>query len=532
MKHLCVLLVLAAVPGLAEWDRQLPAFFIPNRGQMNPAVQYAADMPDLKAAFQADSVTFQSHGHTLRIRFPGADRGATLAGEGALEGRMNYLLGGQPERWKRDLPTYQKIHYHGLYPGIDMMYSGAGHRIKSEFLISPGASPSRIRMQFLDAQRITVDTDGSLVVESHGIEYREAPPATFQQHVEIPSSYRIVDANTVGFEVGSYDPQLPLLIDPVLSYATYLGGSGASAITGLAVDGTGNMFVTGWTEALNFPINTAFQAANQGGVDAFVVKLNPAGNALIYATYIGGRGDDRAAAIAVDTAGEALITGSTSSTNFPLLNSLRANLGGGRDAFFVKLSAVGNAALVSTYLGGSSSDFGTGIATDSLGNAYITGDTLSSDFPLLNAAVASNAGKTDAFVVKLSPAGSLLFSNYFGGAADEHAGGIAVDSGGNVYVAGGTFSANLPVVSGVQSTSGGGQDAFVIKLKATGDQLLYCTYLGGSGGVAGNPEQANAIAVDSLGNAYVAGVTSSTNFPAAAAFQRSYGARATPSSPS
>jgi hypothetical protein len=313
------------------------------------------------------------------------------------------------------------------------------------------------------------------------------------------------------------------MIDPVISYSTYMGGTSMSSVTALAVDISGNLYAAGWTEAIDFPVSNAIQAVNSGGVDAFLFKLNAAGNTLLYATYIGGRGDDRATAIAVDSSGQIYIAGSTASTNFPLVSSLRPALGGTRDGFVVKLNAIGNLLIYSTYLGGSGFDAATAIALDAAGNAYVAGDTQSTDFPLLNAVQSVFGGATDAFVTKLTSAGAISFSSYLGGANDEHSGGIAVDSSANIYLAGGTLSANFPLAAPIQAATGGSQDAFVAKISTSPASLVYSTYLGGTGGQAGNPEQANAIAVDSTGSAYIAGVTNSANFPVTAgAFQTTF----------
>ena len=247
----------------------------------------------------------------------------------------------------------------------------------------------------------------------------------------------------VGFDVEDYDRSLPLVIDPVISYATYMGGTGLGAVTGIALDSSGDLYAAGWTEALNFPIMVAEQAVNAGGVDAFIVKLNPAGNALLYATYIGGKGDDRAAAIAVDGSGQAYVTGSTASLNFPLVSPVRATRGGAKTAFALKLNAAGNTLLYSTYLGGTNYEVGTAIAVDATGNAYIAGDTQSTNFPVVGAFQAAFGGGTDAFVTKLNSSGAYVYSTFLGGAAVEHAGGIAVDAAGNAYLAGGTYSTNF-----------------------------------------------------------------------------------------
>jgi hypothetical protein len=290
------------------------------------------------------------------------------------------------------------------------------------------------------------------------------------------------------------------------------------------VDAVGNLYVTGWTEAINFPIVGAYDATNSGGVDAFVVKLNPTGTAIVYATYLGGLSDDRAAAIVVDLAGNAYSTGATESTNFPLVAPAQPNFGGGRDAFVTKLNPAGNALIYSTYLGGTNSDLGTGIAVDAAGNAYVVGDTLSANFPIAAAVQSVFGGETDAFLTKINSSGGIVFSTFLGGSGVEHVGGVAVDSNLNIYIAGGTFSTNFPTVAPIQSVNGGGQNAFITKLGASGTSIVYSTYLGGNGGSETTPEQANAIAVDGSGSVYVAGVTNSANFPVTpGAFETSYG---------
>ncbi len=472
----------------------------------------------------------------IQVRFDGANAHAQVGGVERIPGAANFLLGDDAARWSTGIPIYRNIVYRDLYPGIDMNYGG-GHmdgdrvnndrRIKSEFVVAPGADANQIRLEYEGADRVWTDANGDLVAATNTGELREAAPEIYQNsargRVHINGRYRMRGARTVAFEIDAYDSSLPLIIDPTISYSTYLGGTSTGAVTGVAVDGSGDSYLTGWTEALNFPIAGAVQPQNAGGVDAFVVKLNAAGTAIVYATYIGGAGDDRAAGIAVDSAGEAFVTGSTASSNFPLVKSLRGTLGGGRDAFALKLNAAGNTLLYCGYLGGSGNDSGTAIAVDASGNAYIVGNTLSTDFPVLGAAQSVNAGQQDVFVTKLNSSGAIVFSTFLGGASTDNAGGIAVDSGGGVYVAGGTFSTNFPVIGAIQSTNGGGQDAFVAKLVSTGASLVYSTYLGGSGGTETSPEQATAIAVDAKDNAYVTGVTNSANFPVSVgAFQPAF----------
>ena len=525
MRAIMILLVLAVAPGLAEnAGHSLPLFFFANTGQTDSSIHFVAEMPEMRAGFRRDSAVFQVHGFETEVHYAGASRDVKISGSKILGGKANFLIGAE---WRTDVPTYQQILYRGLYPGIDMTYGGIASRIKSEFIVAPGADPKQIRLEYM-RDRVWIDINGDLVVHTGGGgEFREEAPEIYQElggrRVHVDGRYRLFDPRTVGFEIDSYDISKALVIDPTISYGTYLGGSGMGNVTGLAVDGGANLYVTGWTEALNFPIAGAYQAANTGGVDAFVVKLNSAGTAIVYATYLGGQGDDRAAGIAVDSSGNAYVTGSTASTNFPLVSPIRTALGGGRDAFAVKLNSAGNALIYSTYLGGSNNDLGTGIVVDAAGNAYITGDTLSADFPVASAVQATFGGQTDAFVTKLSPSGAIVFSTFLGGSGVEHAGGIAIDSGPNIFVAGGTSSTNFPVVAALQPANGGNQDVFVTKIKATGAAIVYSTYLGGTGGSLSAPEQANGIVADASGNAYITGVTNSTNFPVTSgAFQTGY----------
>ncbi len=526
MRHTFTLLLL--MTGLtalaAETERSLPIFFLPNAGQTDPAIRYIAQTRGMTVAFAVDSAIFRIQGTDLRVHFAGANPSVSIQGLDAMPSRANFLIGDDPAAWHTGVPTYQSIVYRNLYRGIDMKYVTGDPQLKSEFLLAPGADPNQIRLEYPDDDHISIDAHGDLIVHMGAAELREQAPVAYQEsggvrHL-VEASFRILPGNTVAFGLGNYDPALPLVIDPVISYSTYLGGTAQSAITALAVDTSGNLYAAGWTEAIDFPVSNAIQAVNRGGVDAFVFKLNAAGNTLLYATYIGGRGDDRAAGIAVDSSGQIYVAGSTASADFPLVSSIRPMLGGTRDAFALKLNAIGNLLVYSTLLGGTAYDAATAISIDSAGNAYIAGDTQSADFPLLNPVQSVFGGSTDVFVTKLTPAGAISFSTYLGGNNVEHAGGVAVDASGGIYIAGGTLSTNFPLAAPIQATNGGSQDAFVTKISTSPAALVYSTYLGGTGGQAGSPEQANGIAVDAAGAAYVAGVTNSANFPVTAgAFQ-------------
>jgi hypothetical protein len=499
MRFTLAMLFLALVPGFSA---QLPLFFYPNTGQADSSTQYILQTPDLSGRFRPGEAIFQVHQQQTTVRFTGANPAVTIAGLEPLAAKVNFFLGATA--WKTDVPSYAKVIYRGLYPGIDMTYGGTGRQVKSEFLVAAGANPGLIRLEY--SEPVSLDAGGNLI---SGDLFREDAPEIYQRNVKIAGRYRLLDQNTVGFEIGPYDTSLPLVIDPTISYCSYLGGSSTTAITGVAVDSSANLYMTGWTEALNFPLAGPYQAASGGGVDVFVAKLSAAGTGLLYATYIGGRSDDKGAAIAVDNLGQVYITGSTTSTNFPLVLSNRATLGGSTAAFALKLNAAGNTLLYSGYLGGTTWEVGTAIAVDATYNAYIAGDTQSANFPTKNGSQPTLGGGTDAFITKLNPAGGYAFSTFLGGAGNEHAGGIAVDSSGDIFVAGGTSSANFPVVSPLQASLAGTQNAFVTKISNAGT-VAFSTYLGGSGGTL---QQASAIALDSAGNPYIAGVTNSASFP-------------------
>ncbi len=360
----------------------------------------------------------------------------------------------------------------------------------------------------------------------------------------VAAGYMLTGAGQVGFRIGAYDAHERLIVDPVLrvpaggggavgprglSYSTYLGGNDVDTGHGIAVDAAGNAYVTGYTHSANFPLAHAQQRAPGGGYDAFVTKLDSSGR-LVYSTYLGGSGSVVGLGIAVDGAGNAYVTGDTPSLTFPTMHAFQPAYGGGSlDAFVAKLDAQG-ALMYGTYVGGKAQDYGIGIAVDGLGDAYVTGHTSSVDFPTRDAlqpafggghgpGVINGVPAGDAFVLKLGPDGnSLIYSAYLGGRNDDQGNGIAVDAVGSAYVTGTTASPNFPLRHAAQNLYRGGPfDAFVVKLTPAGDALEYSTYLGGRG-----TESGNGIAVDTTGNAYVAGYTNSADFPTSGALQASY----------
>jgi hypothetical protein len=524
MHTMCNLLIvwIAACAGLAANPAgdAVPLVFLANRGQAPEAVRFMAKGSGLTAFFSSGEALFRIEDTFVRVQFLGARPAVEIEGLEPQPGQANFLIGRQ-EEWRLGVPLYGGVTYRELYPGIDMVYGGRQQELKSEFIVAPGADPSQIRLRYVGAGEMRIDENGALVVPVHG-ELREQAPILYQERdghpVAVDGRFALAAGGIVSFIVNDYDAGLPLIIDPVLSYSTLLGGSSSNAATALAVDASGSAYVAGFTASYDFPAASPEQNFNAGGNDVFVAKLNPSGNGLTYCTYLGGRADDRAYGIAVDASGSAYVTGSTASANFPVVNALQSKLAGGKNAFVAKLNPAGNSLVYSTYLGGSASDTGNGIAVDSGGNAYVVGDTTSLNFPA-GGMQKGNGGGQDAFVAKIGANGStLVYSSYLGGANDDHGAAIAVDSSGTAYITGSTWSANFPVANAWQGANGGGQDAFAARFSANGNSLLFSTYLGGSGGSLEYPESGQGIALDGQGNAYIAGATSSSNFPVLNAF--------------
>jgi hypothetical protein len=511
----------AAVRGGEQMSR-IPGFFVEAARRRSGFLGYTAGM---RLVLDARGVRMASAGGPLELDFEGANRAPVVEACEAATNRVSVFRGAS-RGWRSGLAASPCVRYRELYPGIDLVYRFAGNRLKSEFIVGPGASPSLIRLRYSGARRIAIDPSGNLIIEMARGQYREEAPYVYQQaggvRKPISGRYRLTGGGrTAAFEVGAYDTTMPLIIDPAISFSTYFGGAGFDSANAVAVDAEGNVYIAGWTESYDLPVSGAVQRTAAGGVDAFVAKLDPAGTRLIYCTYLGGSGEDRATGIAVDSNGNVYVAGWTSSADFPVTAGVvQSRHGGGRDAFVAKIDASGSRLVYSTFLGSGGQDAATGIAIDSSGNAYLSGSTTSTGFPVYRAVQSSNRGQQDAFVAGLNASGKeLLLSTYLGGMGNDSANAIAVDGSGGVYVAGDTASPNFPVMNAFQSATGGSQDAFAAKLTSTTGSLVYSTYLGGSGGIAGLPETAVAIDVDSSGNAYVAGTTSSSNFPVKAAFQ-------------
>ncbi|PYP19022.1 MAG: hypothetical protein DMD54_03995 [Gemmatimonadetes bacterium] len=456
----------------------------------------------------------------LRMSIVGAAPAPLVSGREELPGKANYFIGKDSAKWRTNVPTYAKVHYREVYPGIDLIYYGNQRQLEYDFVVAPGADPKKIGLGFKGADKLEIDEQGELVLHVSGGAIRQHKPVVYQEidgtRQEIAGSYVLRGASRVGFQVAAYDRSRPLIIDPVvLSYSTYLGGGSHDEGNDIAVDAAGNAYVTGSTRSIDFPttagaFHTTFHGPASGSFpDVFVTKLNSTGSGLVYSTYLGGNGEDLGRGIAVDAAGNAYVTGRISSNDFPTTTgAFQAASGGGGEAFVTKLNPTGSGLVYSTYLGGSRDEIGIRIAVDTTGNAYVTGTTTSLDFPTTPGSFqpafaggppssgdpAFSPPPTDAYVTKLNATGSALdYSTYLGGSGNDRALGIAVDAAGSAFVTGSTFSTDFPTTTGafqpVRRGTSSDATTFVTKVNPTGSGLAYSTYLGGSG--AGT-----AIAVD------------------------------------
>jgi hypothetical protein len=453
----------------------------------------------------------------LGLSLVGANTAARGTGATKLPGKSNYLFGRARKDWHTNIPNYSKVSYSHIYPGINLTYKGNQQQLEYDFVIAPGADPNLITFDLTGADTLDVDAEGNLVLRIAGRQIVQRKPSIYQQargaRQVVAGSYIVKENRQVSFAVGSYDRTRALMIDPVLVYATYLGGGSSEQGTSVAVDAAGVAYVSGITTSADFPA-LAGPTLTRGGSDIFVTKLNAAGTALEYSTYLGGSNDDESLGLSLDRAGNIYVTGSTNSSDFPATaNASQPTLAGGTDAFVAKLNPSGSGLVYSTYLGGSGDDEGFGIATDAASNAYVVGVTDSTNFPTANPVQATKNAGSDVFLSKLNATGTTLsYSTYLGGNGTDWGFGLAVDAGGNAYLAGITNSTNFPVTPNVaQLALKGPMDGFVTKLNtsvAPSSQFVYSTYLGGSG-----LDGCFGLTTDQAGNAYVTGITLSPDFP-------------------
>ncbi|MDQ6676094.1 MAG: SBBP repeat-containing protein [Acidobacteriota bacterium] len=480
--------------------------------------------------------------------------------------RANYFRGASASTWITDVPTFARVREHAVYPGIDLIYYGGQNSLEYDFVVTPGADPHAIRIRYAGADTARIDADGNLILSTPAGEIVQRKPVLYQtsgvRRMPVDGSFLLSKNGEISFAIGTYDRRRELTIDPTISFSSFLGGTGKDQGNAIAVDssgntylvgsttsgssdndvllrkfsptgaqiyiadiggssddfgnaiqvdGTGSVYVGGRTSSSDFPLTNAFQPKRAGGADAFLLRVNPAGNSLIFSTYVGGSGDDFCAALAIDRQGAVYATGTTSADFPPSLGSFQTTNRGGLDAFVIKLDAQGNG-VYSTLLGGGSDDEGRGIAVDGNGNAYVTGTTLSDSFPQFNTVYQnSRHGGVDAFVTEVNPSGNnLVYSTFLGGLLSDTGYAIAVDSSNFVYVAGKTASRDFPTTSTSyqKDYAGGDNDIFVAKFLPGKADVVYVTYIGSRGS-----DQGFGLAVDSGGNAYITGDTDSDAFP-------------------
>ena len=514
----------------------IPLYFIPNRGQADGEALFYAKTSRYTLWLTKEGLVFdafQKEGRQAsELVFLNANKNAEVAACESTEHRVNYFTGNDPSQWQTDIPTSKAVLYKNIYKNVDPKVYGIERQIEYDWVVRTGGKPEDIRFEYRDVERTRIDGKGNLIIEGKFGELKHRKPISYQmkdgRRVEVGAFFKRIGHDEYGFSVKDYDSSYDLIIDPlVLVYSTYLGGTSSdysgeeySLLSGaIAVDSSGAVYICGDTQSTNFPIKNAYQKKNSGKPDIFVTKVSPTGKALQYSTYLGGSSLDWGKGIAVDGRGAAYITGATTSKNFPAKNAYQNTNSGGLDAFITKLSPTGKAIEYSTYLGGTNSDGSEGIAVDSKGAVYVIGSTWSVNFPIKNACQKKNRGKLDAFVTKLAPAGQSLEYSTYLGGADS-------DVGYGIAV----DSKGTAYIGGATHSANFPTKYAYQKTFGGGMEDAFAAKLTSSGkGLVystylggSSMDWGYSIAVNSDGAAHVTGVTYSTNFPTKNAFQKTY----------
>jgi hypothetical protein len=480
----------ATVPAEAvarQFRQHAPMTFTRLPGAAGREVAYVARGPGYAVRLTQQSATFlvaqpQDSNALIDIMPVSANRQPRLEGVARQSSHSNYFAGVDPAYWRQNVTSYGAVRYRNVYPGIDLVYHGEGPRLEYDFTIAPGAHPEQIRLDIRGGDRLHLDGEGNLRISvAHGELVQHAPIAyqdfDGKRRVRVPARYALLQGadhrTLVRFHVGRYDTSRALVIDPVLSYASYIGGTGGDAVAAVSVDKTGNIYLVGTSDSFDFPITSGTEPENRlchtgdgcGFPDethAFVMKLDPSGARIIFSTFLQGSAADTGNAIAVDALGNVYVTGSTASADFPVTPGAwrPTKPTGSPNAFIAKLSPLGVLAY-STYIGGTGASIGHAIAVDASGNAYVTGSTTAADFPTTAGAAQPQtrdlAHRGDAFVTELNAAGTAaVYSTFLGGQGIEVGLGIAVDETGSAYVAGQTDSIDFPAAAGAVRSAGKG----------------------------------------------------------------------------
>lgn len=490
--------------------------FEEQKGQVETNADFVARGPGYSLLLRADCVELRTREGVVAMTLAGAAAGARPATGQPLPGVSNYLIGRDRSKWRTGVRNYPRVAYTDVYPGIEVQYYGNGPLFEYDFRLAPGADPDAIRLKFSGAGRPVITSAGELRLREGVVWGR---PAAYQTAGSIrrPVAARYVRraAGTIGLSLGAYDRSLPLVIDPQLNYSTLLGGALTDQAYAVATDPAGNAYITGTTLSVNFPTTgNAMRTSLQGSRDAFVSKLDPSGKTLLYSTYLGGNGEDYGYSIAVDPAGSSYITGSTASTNFPIsLNAFQSALTGASsipDAFLTKLNPAGSDIIYSTYFGGAQTEAGYGVAVDGGGNAYVAGRIQSYNYFPIPSLLPPRGGSGDAFVAKFNPTGSgLVFWSFYGGTGLDYANAITLDADNSIYITGETRSGDLPTTTGAYSNFLPGLAAAFVAKFSRSGISL--TYATYYGG--NSTDAGYGITVDAEGNAYVCGQSTSINLP-------------------
>lgn len=534
-----------ATPEVLAAYGKLPMTFEKNQGQSDPSIKflahgqgYALFLTDNEAILSLKGRKQQNAARTsvLRVSMAGSSPSPEVEGLDLQPGKTNYLIGNDPSRWHRNVPLYGRVRYRNVYPGIDALYYGNQQQLETDFVVAPGSHPEKIRLQINGGKALRLDDDGDFVIASASGDLTLRHPTAYQMidggRQEVAANFALRGPDSLGIDLGMYDSAEPLVIDPVIVYSTYLGGSTASVLaetsaTAVAVDSSGDAYVTGTTDTTDFPTTAGAYATQTTSGGGFITKFNATGTGLIYSTFIGGSVGASPAGIALDSSGDVYVTGQTVSTDFPVTSSAiqpvypPGNVEG--TVFFVELDPTGSTLLYGTYLGGNGyQDTPYGIALDQNANAYIVGSTSSTNFPTTptalqrnnNSAGAPAIGANNVFVSRIDATkiglNALVYSTYLGGSGDDNGSAIAVDANSNAYIVG--AGGSVPTSSNAYQTSpDGGATAFVARIDTVNSVLVYSSFIGSS--ASQQPELGNCIAIDSNGNAYIGGQTFDTNFP-------------------
>jgi hypothetical protein len=516
-------------------------FFIENKGQWPSEVLYLTQsaglntwittkgmqyefykMEEIKSAVTHDAhndrfspQAYQRWGQRVLYQLKGNNANVEPVGAFQQEAYYNYLMGNDPSKHASNVGLYKEAFVKEVYPGIDLRYYFDNGMLRYDYIVRPGANPNLIRFSFEGTDKTSINEKGELVFTTCFGDVKNADLYCYQQHDKKQVAAKFAkQGDSWGIALGSYNKHQTLVIDPLV-YSTYLGGSGIDIASDIALDASGNAFITGWTLTSDY-VSTpgVFQPTSPGTfADAIVSKLNSTGSSLVYSTFIGGSGNDNASSIDVDGAGNAYISGTTLSADYDITTGAFKTISGGgnNEAFVSKLNVNGTALIYSTFIGGNFDEGAAAIKVDALGNAYITGTTNSTNFDITAGALKTThvGADREAFITKLNATGSaLIYSTYLGGSNWDSGNSITIDNSGNAYVTGYTDSHDFNTTfSSFQFVNDGSTDVFVAKINTTGSGLVYSTYLGGSGDEVGY-----SIAIDVIGNAYITGTTTSTNY--------------------